>query len=396
MPLNAILLVLLWGLVAGWLPSLRRGRKQRAVWLTFLPIAIIKTISLQPIATAIQSALGTNADAVIKHLLAIAAAVSLLRFVALITGRPPRRYQVVLGLVVAAVLAGLFTVARDGIHSSADDLLAEPHTAPVELAYWLLLEVYLGTVLCTGCLLVWRVSRVSPTNPLRVGMWLMCAGTGLNAVYAAYKSAYLVAHAAGAELPKDVVAAISDTMLPVAGLLIVSGVLVPGWSLARELVGLRLSMRALAPLWRTMRETFPEMILYVSEKLPSADGVLATARLRLYRRLIEIRDGMLELRGYVPADTAGQAREFLAARGVHSEHVAEACWIEVALRRKRAGGQPCPGGWEAMPGGADEQEEARWLAKVSRAHHKSRHPAEFAERHQVSPSASAHSPAPTP
>ncbi|MCE7006441.1 hypothetical protein LWC34_26965 [Kibdelosporangium philippinense] len=386
--------MLLWGLVAGWLPSLRRGPKQRAVWLIFLPIAIIKTIAVEPVGAAIQSVLGTNGDTLVKHLLAVVASVSLLRFVALITDRRPRRYHVLLAMGVTAVLVGLFTVARDGIHSSAEDLLTESHISTPELGYWLLLEAYLATVLSTGCLLVWRVSRASPTNPLRIGMWLMGAGTALNFLFAVYKSAYIVAHAAGLPLPTDLVVAISDSMLPVSGLLIVAGVLVPGWGLARELVGLRRSMRALAPLWRTMRETFPEMILYVSEKLPSADGILATARLRLYRRLIEIRDGMLELRRYVPPQTPARAREFLAERGVRSEHLAEACWIEVALRRKKAGEQPNFDGWTAMPGGADEREEARWLASVSRAHHVSRYPAEFAD--EVNPSSSARSPAPTP
>ncbi|ALG07085.1 MAB_1171c family putative transporter [Kibdelosporangium phytohabitans] len=390
-----MLLVLLWGLVAGWLPALRRGPKQRAVWRIFLAFAVIRTIALPPVTGAVQDVLGANADTLLQHLLAIVAGVNLLRFVAYITGRQPTRYQVLLGLSVALALVGLFALAGHGIHGSAEQLLAQRDTNPAVIAYWMLLEVYLGTVLCTGGLLIWRVSRASPTNLLRVGLWLMCVGAAINAVFAVYKSAYILANAAGLRMPTELVAAISDSMLPLSGLLIVSGVLLPAWTVVRELVGLHRSMRALAPLWHTMRTTFPQVILYVSERLPIADGVLATARLRLYRRLIEIRDGMLELRQYVPPGVHGEAVEYLATQGIHGHQaavLAEACWIEVALRRKQAGTQPCRGCWPSMAGGADEHEEAKWLAAVSTAHHLSPHPGQFAG---ITPVSSSRSPAPT-
>ena len=388
--------MVLWGLVIGWLPAVRRGRRQRAVWRIFLSFAVLRTIAFAPVTGMVNAALGANADTLLQNLLAIVAGVNLLWFVAYMTGRPPGRSPLVLGVSVALTLAALFVLTGDDIHGSAAQLLAERESSPAVVAYWLLLEAYLGTVLCTGGLLIWRVSRASPTNLLRVGLWLMCAGAAVNALFAVYKSAYILANAAGVDMPTGVVAAISDRMLPVSGLLIVSGVLLPTWTLARELAGIRRSMRALAPLWHTMRTTFPQVILYVSERLPSADGLLATARLRLYRRLIEIRDGMLELRQYVPSGTVGQATEYLATKGVHGHQaavLAEACWIEVALRRKNLGALPCRGAWPSVPGGADEQEEARWLAEVGTALLLSPHPARFARLTQAY---AARSPAPTP
>nr|WP_042183124.1 MAB_1171c family putative transporter [Kibdelosporangium sp. MJ126-NF4]CEL15372.1 RacC protein [Kibdelosporangium sp. MJ126-NF4]CTQ95589.1 RacC protein [Kibdelosporangium sp. MJ126-NF4] len=388
--------MLLWGLVAGWLPATRRGPKQRAVWRIFLSFAVIKTVSLPPVAAAVHGAFGANADTLLQHLLAIVAGVNLLCFVAYITGRQPRTYQLLLGLGVALTLITLFALASHGIHGSAEHLLAERETSPAAIAYWMLLEAYLGTVLCTGGLLIWRVSRASPTNLLRVGLWLMCAGAAINALFAVYKSGYILANAAGVRMPTAAVAAVSDAMLPTSGLLIVSGVLLPTWTVVRELIGVHRSMRALAPLWHTMRTTCPQVILYVSERLPSADGVLATARLRLYRRLIEIRDGMLELRQYVSPGITGVALDYLAAQGIHGRQaavLAEACWIEVALRRKNAGMEPCYGAWPSMPGGADEHEETTWLAEVSTAHHLSPYPRRFDRATPVS--SSSRSPAPT-
>ncbi|MET0135538.1 MAG: MAB_1171c family putative transporter [Kibdelosporangium sp.] len=395
--------MLLWGLVVAWLPSLKRGAKQRALWLIYLSLALSKTVTVSSVAAWINDQVGQhNANTLVQHLLGIVSAVALLRFISLISGayeeRPrARATQLGVGLVVALALIVLFSITDDGVYSSADELLASPIAEPATIVYWLLMEVYLGVALTMGGLLLWRVSRQSPTNLLRVGLWVMCAGALLNVLYAVYKSGYVLAHAAGVGLPTGIVASISNNMLLAANLFMVAGAALPAWTVARKVVQARRSMRALAPLWSTMRETFPEMILYVSQKLPAADGILATARLRLYRRLIEIRDGMLELRGYVPADVAEEALHYLGERGVHGEEavaLAEACWIEVALRKVRAGAEPegTPGG--TVQGGGSVEEEDRWLSRVSQAHARSPYPAEFADWREVTP-ASSRSPAPT-
>jgi Family of unknown function (DUF6545) len=352
-------------------------------------------VTLRASAEWIDGVLGTNANTLVQHLLGIVAAVGLLRFISLISGaydeRPrAKAVQAFLGLGVAAALILLFAISSDGIHSSADELIASPIVRPTTVVYWLLMELYLGVALWMGMVLIWRVSRTSPTNLLRVGLWIMVAGAALNVVFAVYKSAYIVLHVGGVDLPKSV-ATISNYMLLTSNLLTVIGVSLPAWTMARKLVQAKRSLRALAPLWQTMRATFPDMILYVSEKLPTADGMLATARLRLYRRLIEIRDGMLELRGHVPASVTTDALAYLAEQGIEGEQaavLAEACWIEVALRRVRAGRQP--GGAQpaepAVQGGANEQEEARWLSKVSQAHARSPYPGQFADRFESAPS----------
>jgi hypothetical protein len=381
--------VLLWGLVVGWLPAVRRGAKQRALWLIFLSLALAKTVTLGSVADGINSTFGSNANTLAQHLLGILAAVALLRFISLISGaydeRPrAKAVQLFLGVGVAAALILLFAISSDVIHSSADALLASPIVQPVTVVYWLLMEAYLGTALYMGGMLIWRVSKASPTNLLRVGLWLMVAGAALNVLFAVYKSAYILLHAAGTDLPK-IVATVSNYMLSTSNLLTVIGVSLPAFTAARSLVRAQRSLRALAPLWQTMRETFPDMILYVSEKLPSADGMLATARLRLYRRLIEIRDGMLELRGYIPATVHSDALAYLAEKGIQGDEasvLAEACWIEVALRRVRAGEKPegNPAAGSSIEGGENEEEEARWLSRVSQAHARSPHPKDFADR----------------
>lgn len=399
-----MLIVLLWSLVLAWLPALRRGAIQRALWTIFLMLALVKTVALDPIVGWINETAGVHdANTLVQHLIGITAATALLRFISLISGAYEQRprakaLQLVTGLVVAVGLSVFFTITDDGVYSSADELLASPIAEPATIAYWMLLEVYLGIALTMGGLLLWRVSRVTPMSLLRVGLWLMCAGVALNALFAVYKSAYVLAHAAGVGMPTGTIVAISTNMMLVANLLMVSGVAVPAWTAAAKVVEVRRSMRALAPLWQTIRATFPEMILPVPRELPTAEGILATARLRLYRRLIEIRDGMLELRGYVPAGVTAEALAYLKDKGVSDEEaavLAEACWIEVALREVRSGATGGkPGDVTSMHGGDNVAEEVAWLSRVSQAHSRSPHPAQFAGWREVTP-ASVRSPAPT-
>lgn len=374
------------------------------MWTIFLLLASVKTVALDPVVNWINDTAGVHdANTLVQHMIGIAAAITLLRFISLISGAYEQRprakaFQLGTGLVVAAALAVFFTVTDDGVYSSADELLASPIAEPATIAYWMLLEAYLGVALTMGGLLLWRVSRGTPTNLLRVGLWLMCAGVALNALFAVYKSAYVLAHAAGVDLPTDAVIAISTNMVLAANLMMVAGVALPAWTAAGKVIEARRSMRALAPLWHTIRATFPGMILPVPRKLPTAEGILATARLRLYRRLIEIRDGMLELRGYVPAGVTAEALAYLTDKGVDAGEaavLAEACWIEVALREVESGATGGNPGESELHGGDSVEEEVAWLSRVSRAHSRSPYPAQFADWREVTP-ASSRSPAPTP
>jgi len=83
--------------------------------------------------------------------------------------------------------------------------------------------------------------------------------------------------------------------------------------------------------------------------------------LRVYRRVIEIRDGMLALRDYLPADVAP----------ADDPAVTEARAIALALRH-RAAGDPAgpPGAW--APVGPDMADEVAWLSRVSVAYRRVR------------------------
>jgi hypothetical protein len=125
------------------------------------------------------------------------------------------------------------------------------------------------------------------------------------------------------------------------------------------------AMVVLRPLWTAMRDAFPEMILFAPRRavLELADAGTDDVRLRLYRRVIEIRDGMLGLRGHLPG-SAGFSDE----PGEGDRAVVEARAIAVALRRRAAGAprEANPGTW--APVGPALSDEVAWLSRVSVAY----------------------------
>ncbi|MEV6304755.1 DUF6545 domain-containing protein [Actinoplanes sp. NPDC051861] len=112
----------------------------------------------------------------------------------------------------------------------------------------------------------------------------------------------------------------------------------------------------LRPLWSAMRSAFPEVVLWRPARSAVELRGVAGVRLRLYRRVIEIRDGMLALRDHLPAGTAPEGA------------AAEARAIAAALSRLAAGEPPAdpPGRW--APVGPDMADEIAWLSRVSVAY----------------------------
>jgi hypothetical protein len=117
-----------------------------------------------------------------------------------------------------------------------------------------------------------------------------------------------------------------------------------------------------------MRRAFPDIILFPARRAVLELFGVDDVHLRLYRRVIEIRDGMLVLRDHLPADAGTEAAAYLDTRASgHPDRaaLAEACCIELALHRLRAGrrSRGSDGRWARV--GAELADEVRWMRKVS-------------------------------
>lgn len=128
----------------------------------------------------------------------------------------------------------------------------------------------------------------------------------------------------------------------------------------------------LGPLWRALHDAYPELALpRASEPWWTRSSYVWPWRARAYyRRVIEIRDGLVRLTPYCALDVERDARAEGAARGLTGGELdihAGAAVVAAALERRARdipAGERC-----AVPdgGGHDLDSDARWLVNLSRA-----------------------------
>ncbi|MGK5685440.1 MAB_1171c family putative transporter [Actinoplanes sp. URMC 104] len=342
MILSAALLVMLWGLAVARLPTIWRDATQRALTAAVVALAISRTAAF-----AVEHHWARAA--VLQHLAALVAAYFLLRFLLLATGRG-RRWHVASAGVVLALL-----VVAGGAVVLAPGLLDGPLT-PGVAAYWVLLDCYVAVALMAGATVFWTIGAKLPARWSVAALRAIAAGAGLLALDASFRAVVTVLLGAGRTL--DVAAMGPPAMVGQAagGLLMVTGGAVTTYPRARAALAAYRSLVVLRPLWRAMRDAFPEVILFSPRRAIVELAGVDDVHLRLYRRVIEIRDGMLALRGYLDGTPDDPGPEGEARR------------IAEALRRRAEGAEPSgtTAGWAHVgPGMADE---VAWLGRVSSAY----------------------------
>ncbi|MEV6849129.1 MAB_1171c family putative transporter [Actinoplanes sp. NPDC051411] len=348
MVFSLIVMILLWVATAVRLPTLWRDRRQRALWTAVFALALAKSASFPPVAARLHAA-------IVPNLIGVAVAFCLLRFIALVTGAGSRRWPLVVTAGVLVTLGVLGAIAGSEIDNRGE-VLAGP-LPPAAVAYWVALESYLGAVLVSVGRLFWTVGRAAPAGLPRLGLRAIAAGAAVISLYAATKTILIVVHGFGAPIAFERIEPVAHVIQAAAILVAVAGSLVPATRRARAVVAAYRSLLKLRPLWRAMKEAFPEVILFSPRRAVIELAGVDDVDLRLYRRVIEIRDGMLALRDYRPPDVPDDA----------DPAVTEARGIALALRRHAAGVAPAeqPEAW--APVGPAMADEVAWLSRVSDA-----------------------------
>ncbi len=344
----AALVILLWGVVATRFPTLWRDQRQRVLWAAVFALAVSRTMVVPPI-TDQPWALA------VQHLTAMLAASFLLRFVMLVTGGVGGRWDrtstgVVLTLIAAAAVAAVLD----------PDMLTGALT-PQAIVYWTALDLYLGAVLATASVLFWATSAAAPARVPRIGLRAFAAGTGLLALDAFFRGMITITLGFEPGLDLTRINPVAEAEQAASVLLTVVGGVAVSYPRARAALTAYRSLLALRPLWTAMRDAFPEIILFSPRRAVIELAGVDDVHLRLYRRVIEIRDGMLALREHLPDEYAADGDPAAEARG-----------IRLALLARAAGAAPAeqPGSW--APVGPEMADEVAWLRRVSRAYRRER------------------------
>ncbi|MEU5853355.1 MAB_1171c family putative transporter [Saccharopolyspora shandongensis] len=249
--------------------------------------------------------------------------------------------------------------------------------APWVLEYWLVYLFCLAPVLLAIAGETWRYARLVTGVMLRTGLRLIGVGALCALVYHAHKAFFFAANRFDVAYPEATGRLLDVWLPPAATVLVLVGATSQWWghrlrlpSLARWLRSYRRHL-ALRPLWLALYRANPQIALV--PPLPRLFEVLVPrdVGLRLYRRVIEIRDGRLALQPYLDPGFAVEARRRASGSGVTGQEldaIVEAAVLDAALRA-HACGRPLvhSSAQLSVPGGGDFDSDVAFLTEVVRA-----------------------------
>jgi hypothetical protein len=357
----------IFGVIFLWLVVLLRAipsvhhREQRTIWVALLLCASAMSLEISPLyelATRLagRDLLGSSRD-IVTDIVGLFAAAAIFGFVLKIVGWGDySRLTYCIALVVTAVL--LLIHRHYDARSSTG--LSQHSTAGT--VYWLALLGYHSIANIWCACLCWRCIARAGSSPLRTALRLFCAGTAMAALLMVlslihwftqiHSVAYLFPLVAGAEA--FLYGAVGG--LPMAK---------PISRALRETAWLS----RLYPLWRDITNSIDGIALHKPRNFPLYLLLSRFDRTQgLYRRVIEVQDGMLALRRYVPLQDRLTATRFVQAAGVDHrdiEPATVACWITAGLRAKSKSHQTLAQDEESAQRETNLFDEAAHLGRIA-------------------------------
>lgn len=374
---ETLALASLWVAALFRLPGLRQGPRKRAVALMFLTVALALTFSAPAVAMGLDRATHVwNIATLLKDLLALAFSTMVAILVAVVTATGDtdvtslQRRWTVLGSGASLALIGAFLVLHRP--TEVDDFLTAYADRPAGGAYWAIVIGYLTFALVWLMILVGRhAGRPDIVRATRVGLWISFAGIVVALFYATQRAGYVIqrlAHHDWLGLAGHV--EVSRTLMALALLLIALGFSVPAIAAMRRAVGYYVANLRLYGLWRTLTSPVPAVLLDPPRRrLVDAALSLRAPDFALHRRVIEIRDAMLRLACYAPAEVfVPDGGETGRRSDPRAEAEQVAAWLRQALTAQASGMEPAQRAHPSLTyGGSEVASEARWLRGLSAA-----------------------------
>jgi uncharacterized membrane protein len=233
-------------------------------------------------------------------------------------------------VMTAAMLATPASV-REAAFSSTGRLPADMTVAEVAVFY---LAGSLYFAYAAARTSYWALRYAAESAPrARLGFHVVAAGFACLGLAASVRGVFVVIRWLGADVPGPIESAV-NLLVPLGILAFVLGVCFVGlaarWAAARLWLRRRRQFHTLRPLWQRLHVAFPSAAFDPSEHKDRDEIWPLRLHRRFWRRVVEIRDGMVQLSPHL-AD-AGYDSE----RPAHEQVEA----FEAAVQRQLAGEQP--------------------------------------------------------
>ncbi|KIF73789.1 hypothetical protein QR77_06945 [Streptomyces sp. 150FB] len=275
-------------------------------------------------------------------------------------------------LAIAVMAAFFFAAPLPGAHPIDFEVhFATQPTAGVYVAVFL---VTYGLNLANTARYTWPSSRAVVRPWLAQSLRLAAVGSVFVLGFILGKLIGVVGRWFGQTALDQVAVLWSPLMASAGSMVIVVGFTMPGWGAAlsrrQERYG---SYRTLHPLWSSLCEAAPGIALF-EPRSPHRALWTRDLHTRLYRMVIEIRDGQRLLRPYVCDACEDRLRTGLresdVVRGDNGDLLLEAAVLSLAMRRKRAGRRPSgnSAGTGSRQSGGEFADELTWLRHVAVAY----------------------------
>lgn len=247
--------------------------------------------------------------------------------------------------------------------------------SPFVLEYRLTFLVYMGVAMANVASLSLRYARITNRPTLRLGLRLVALGglCGLGYVLSDGLSLLSIRFQVADPLPAP--ALVSSVCSAAALVLTIVGSTMPAWGPRAGIPAMcdwyarYRSLRRLYPLWAALYRAQPEIALLPPPSAIQDALVFRDLGFRLYRRVVEIRDGYLLLRPYFDPDAVAAATDLCAQAGLTSDTtkaVVDAASLAVALKYQACGQRPHTAApYPVSDRGADLADEVVTLERVA-------------------------------
>jgi hypothetical protein len=344
----------------------------RTICAAFACSAMAFTLVVGPIYAPIDAFLGVpNLAKLFVHTSMVVFGVCALRLLMLWqfpTAEARRRGRPVtaLGGAVVAVMVTLILVAP--IHDTSTIHFWKSHAGQTLMSWYLALFLVALTI-TFGAIAYrsWRFAgHVGRLPWLQRGLRVTAVGAVVSLGYCLCRGTFLVGLQFDATFDPLV-----DLAIPFASIgqiIFFAGLTMPSWGSRITALNVRIEQgrayRALYPLWSALYEAFPDIALHTSDDHPGADPAVGDLDYRLYRRMVEIWDGQLALRPYLPAELTAAANP----TDLPERADAEARDILEALQVRQLG-HPAghPTGSADVGAEGRSTNELEWLVSLSQA-----------------------------
>lgn len=356
----------MWIVISLRIPAARRSRQQRMLLLAVAGMAGSITIYLAPVLSALNTLPGivVQGCGLFTNLWGVLSAALVLDFVLAALG--VRRVRLVYG-AMTAVLVALVTLNL-WVFPNDEGCVTTNEATWYSTFWWILIAAHLAAKVPCAVLCARYAGQARADRSLRLGLSLFAAAFTASTVFWLTMLYVLLRDARW-------LGVYSPLMIAVTTLLMTAGAALPLVLDTGRMVRDMAALWRLWPLWRDLVRDVPHVAL--TRPMPRIRDLVGTPRstyLRLYRRVIEIRDAMLTLRDYVSPETVQQAQAHAEDAPIAHDDVpaaATACWLEVAQRAKRAGAAPQPNPAPVVElTGDDLRSEVDFLLTVADARHR--------------------------